>query len=363
MWGRIDDSAYDYGREEEGDGIPLKKSADSEDGRSVRSDEPDTDETRSEHTGEDGSPSYHGGNPEPMPEEERRREREFRKRLNDEAREAVADSIHRKVKLIVHRPAFDEAQADEYEKLGRELLPLVRETARKTLPLLAREASAEWSRNRSYGGKFQADAVARRDYRVFAKKPPPNDAPALAVGLRIDESASMAAYGRLEAARRAAIAVYELCRLCDVPVLIYGDTADVSKLERMSMYAYADFDRADPSDKYRLMNIGARSNNRDGMALRVIADRLARAPQAKKLLISIGDGQPKAMDDYAGPTAIEDMRRTIADYERKGVAFLAAAIGQDKEVIGGIYGKERFLDITDLETLPAQLVRVIARYL
>ncbi|MNO08224.1 hypothetical protein D3C81_2307730 [compost metagenome] len=69
------------------------------------------------------------------------------------------------------------------------------------------------------------------------------------------------------------------------------------------------------------------------------------------------------MDDYTGNYAIKDMQQTIAEYERKGITFLAAAIGQDKEVINQIYGNERYLDITNLTELPAKLVRIISRYL
>jgi len=82
-----------------------------------------------------------------------------------------------------------------------------------------------------------------------------------------------------------------------------------------------------------------------------------------KLLISISDGQPKAMDDYTGNYAIDDMRNTIAEFERKGISFLAAAIGQDKDIISNIYREDRFLDITDLKELPSKLVKVISRYI
>lgn len=43
------------------------------------------------------------------------------------------------------------------------------------------------------------------DFRVFARKRPPEEEPSLAVALRIDESASISAYGRLDAAKQAAI--------------------------------------------------------------------------------------------------------------------------------------------------------------
>lgn len=311
----------------------------------------------------DGFPKYHQANPEPMREAAKQQERDFRKKLNRAAREIVSDSIHKGVRLIVHRPEYDQEVKQEYARLSKGLMPIVQEIARKTLPLLEHEMSSEFERNRYYGSKFQADNVAYKDYRYFAKKRPPTESPSLVVGLRVDESASMSAFGRLEAAKRAVIAVYEFCQICNVPVLIYGDTADASKMEQMSIFAYADFDQPDTNDRFRLMRIQARSNNRDGMALRIMAERLAASPQQTKLLISISDGQPKAMDDYTGSYAVTDMQQTITEYERKGITFLAAAIGQDKEVISEIYGSERFLDISNLHELPAKLVRIIARYL
>jgi len=339
--------------------IVLKRSADSEENSSSKFD--DVTLMESTDTGEDGSPRYHQANPEPMSEDAKQKERDFRKKLNRNAREIVSGSIHEKVKLIIHRPEYDQETQKEYVSLSKGLMPIVQEIARKTLPLLEHEVSAEFARNRYYGSKFQADSVAYRNYRYFSKKRPPNESPTLVVGLRVDESASMSAFGRLEAAKRAVIAVYEFCQICNIPILIYGDTADASKMEQMSIYAYADFDKPDAGDRFRLMNIQARSNNRDGMALRIMAERLAVSSEQTRLLISISDGQPKAMDNYTGSYAVSDMQQTIKEYER--ITFLAAAIGQDKDVISEIYGNERFLDITNLREFPAKLVRIIARYL
>ncbi|WP_240417697.1 vWA domain-containing protein [Paenibacillus periandrae] len=327
------------------------------------SDSEDADDMESSDLGENGSPKYHQANPDPMSEDEQQKERDFRKKLNRDAREVVSESMHKGVKLIVHRPEYVLDNKEEYVGLSRELMPVVREIARTTLPLLEHEISTEFARNHYYGTQFKPENVAYRDYRYFAKKRPPTDSPSLVVGLRVDESASMAAFGRLEAAKRAVIAVYEFCQICNIPILIYGDTADVSRMEQMSIFAYTDFNKAEPNDRFRLMGIRARSNNRDGMALRIMADRLVDSPQQTKLLISISDGQPKAMDDYTGGYAAKDMQQTISEYERKGVAFLAAAIGQDKDVIHQIYGNERFLDMTNLNEFPRKLVRIISRYL
>ena len=201
------------------------------------------------------------------------------------------------------------------------------------------------------------------DFRYFSKKNPPDENPSLAVALRVDQSASMNAFGRLEAAKEAAIAVCEFCEACGIPVLIYGDTADRSPREKMSMYAYLDWEEPALNDKYAIMSMQGISNNRDGMALRVLSEKLSKAPQTTKLLISLSDGQPKAMPDYTGNSAAEDMKQTISEYSRRGVIFLAAAIGQDKNAICEIYGQERFIDISDLKQLPMRLVQIIARYL
>ena len=86
------------------------------------------------------------------------------------------------------------------------------------------------------------------------------------------------------------------------------------------------------------MDISARGSNRDGAALRYVAERLSRRRggiAAPDLLVS--RPQPAA-PGYYGTAAEEDLRGIQQEYRRKGVLFLAAAIGDDKENIQRIYG-------------------------
>jgi MoxR-like ATPase len=338
--------------------VRLRKSEDSE-GHSDTSSDENTD-ISSNDNGENGTPFYHELNKSDTNEIEKK---EFRKQLNREARQSVQGSCHEEIRLIVHRPEVTDQNREEYNSMIATLMPVIRELIRKANPLLEHEVSAEFAKSQLYGTKFCADQVASMDFRTFARKRPPEEEPSIAVALRIDESASMSAFGRLEAAKQAAVALYEFCKGCGIPIMVYGDTADRSKLEQMSVYAYVDFESKDADEKYALMNIQARSNNRDGMALRIISDRLLNAPQKSKLIISISDGQPKAMPDYSGEKAAHDMKDTLQEFRRKGIQFLAAAIGQDKEAIQELYGAENTLDITDLKQLPARLVQVIARFM
>lgn len=338
--------------------VRLRKSEDSE-GHSDTSSDENTD-ISSNDNGENGTPFYHELDKSDTTELQKK---EFRKQLNREARQSVQGSVHEDIKLIVHRPEVTYQNREEYNRMMTTLMPVIRELIRKTNPLLEHELSAEFAKSRLYGTKFCADQVATMDFRTFARKRPPEEEPSIAVALRIDESASMSAFGRLDAAKQAAVALYEFCKGCGIPIMVYGDTADRSKLEQMSVYSYVDFESKDANEKYALMNIQARSNNRDGMALRIISDRLLNAPQKSKLIISISDGQPKAMPDYSGEKAAYDMKDTLQEFRRKGIQFLAAAIGQDKEAIRELYGAENTLDITDLKQLPARLVQVIARFM
>ena len=105
----------------------------------------------------------------------------------------------------------------------------------------------------------------------------------------------------------------------------------------------------------------ARGSNRDGAALRFVAERLSHRPEELKLLILVSDGQP-ADTGYYGTAAEEDLRGIQQEYRRKGILFVAAAIGDDKENIERIYG-DSFLDITDLNQLPVKLTQVVKRFL
>ena len=126
-------------------------------------------------------------------------------------------------------------------------------------------------------------------------------------------------------------------------------------------HSYAEFNGFDNDDKYRLMDISARGSNRDGAALRYVAEALSKRSEAVKLLILVSDGQP-ADTGYYGTAAEEDLRGIKQEYQRKGILFVAAAIGNDKQNIERIYG-DSFLDITDLNQLPTKLTGVVKRHI
>lgn len=83
----------------------------------------------------------------------------------------------------------------------------------------------------------------------------------LAVGLLIDESGSMGGSDRITKARATAIVVQDFCEKLGIPIEIMGHTASCCHVE---LFSYASFDSVDRKDRYRLMDMSARSCNRDG---------------------------------------------------------------------------------------------------
>ena len=165
----------------------------------------------------------------------------------------------------------------------------------------------------------------------------------------------MSCADRITKARAASIIVYDFCQCLGIPILVLGHTEIGTTVH---IYSYAEFEARDANDRYRLMDMAARSDNRDGAALRFAAERLLRRPEEVKLLLTISDGQPCATD-YYGTEAEADLRGIQREMTNRGVTMFAAAIGEDKHSIERIYGKG-FLDISNLDDLPVSLTRLIA---
>lgn len=141
-------------------------------------------------------------------------------------------------------------------------------------------------------------------------------------------------------------------------MMTMGHTAGGKQVE---LFSYADFHSIDGKDCYRMVDMSARGCNRDGAALRYVAEQLVKRPEPHKLLVLISDGHPND-DGYSGTGAKTDLQGIRREYTNKGVTLFAAAIGDDRQNIERIY-QEGYLDITDLNQLPQNLAKLIARYI
>lgn len=286
-------------------------------------------------------------------------EKERKRELNELAQSISYGNIHNGVNMTVHRICEVEPELrDEYDEVADDLLHISRQLQKSVTQKLEDSRRGGKQTSLLMGRRLDAHAIARLDGRVFCKNALPNEAPALSVGLLLDESGSMCSCDRATYARATAIILYDFCRALDIPIMVYGHSTSSG---RVDLYSYAEFDAIDRDDRYRLMDISSRGSNRDGAALRYVAEQLAKRTEDVKILMLVSDGQP-ADSGYYGTAAEEDLRGVKQEYQRKGILFVAAAIGADKDNIERIYG-DSFLDITDLNKLPVKLAGIIKRYI
>ncbi len=279
--------------------------------------------------------------------------------LNTFANEISYGNAHKNIDIRVNRASeVTEGMEEAYKEISKAYLPIAKNLVRKYLQIADDARTGGRLDGLLMGRKFNAAAAYRNDGKVFVKNIMPQDMQPLAVALLLDESGSMSGV-RSQVAMATAIIIQNFCEQLNIPIAIYGHSTGSYECE---LYSYIEFDTYTKKDKYRLTDIGARGCNRDGAALRYTAERLMTRPEEAKLLILVSDGQPNGSGGYWGAEAEADLRGIQKEYTKKGVCFCAAAIGDDKEIIKGIYG-DSFLDISDLNQLPVKLVKVLSRYL
>lgn len=286
----------------------------------------------------------------------------YNEELEDEL-QSESDNIrygnaHSGIRIRVNRMAsVPDTMRQSYAKVSPPLIAISKRLQRQIMQKLKSESEGSRMNGLYMGRRLNARAIASNDGKVFYNKKLPSEETKLALAVLVDESGSMSCNDRETSARAASIVLYDFCQALNIPLAMYGHTEE----RDVELYAYTEFDHPDKNDKFRIMDMSARSGNRDGAALRFVAERLSKRPEETKLLIIISDGQPAGYG-YYGTEAEADLRGIKHEYKNKGVTMFAAAIGADKANVERIY-KEGFLDITDLNKLPMNLTKLVLRYL
>lgn len=286
-------------------------------------------------------------------------EEELSEELQSEATSIQYGDAHRNINITVHRMSHvNQNLIDSYTAVAPQLLMLSKRLQRSVSAILRDKRQGGKQTGLYVGKHLDQHAFHRNDGRVFCNKRLPTEPINMSVALLVDESGSMCGCDRITKARATAIVVQDFCEKLGIPIMIVGHTASCAHVE---LFSYADFKSVDKKDRYRLMDMSARYCNRDGAALRYVAEKLSKQNSDVKMLFIICDGQPND-DGYTGTAAEADLRGIKLEYSRKGVQIFAAAIGDDRANIERIYGAG-YLDITDLNQLPIMLTQLIARNL
>jgi hypothetical protein len=292
-------------------------------------------------------------------------EEQYQQEMTEELQKAANDihygNAHAGIHVTVNRMcSVPDYLVKAYQSVAPPLLRVSKRLQKTIAPLLKEESEGGKLKNLQFGKRLDTRALHHEDGTFFTRTRLPSEEQKLAVGFLIDESGSMSCADRITYARMTAIVLYDFCQSLQIPVTIYGHTTS-DYGAGVDLYSYAEFDSIDTSDRYRLMDMSARNGNRDGAALRYVAEHLCERPENQKLLIIISDGQP-ADTGYYGTEAEADLRGIKKEYSKKGLILFAAAIGSDKENIKRIY-QDGFLDITRLEELPKNMALLVKQHL
>lgn len=262
-------------------------------------------------------------------------------------------------KYILRALVPDGDYKSKYAEIERQLKHIRKHLHDSLLPVLEKQKS-RMQDGMMLGRRMSNRTLYRPDHRIFARRLLEGNVCDTAIAILVDMSGSMYFGNRLECAKLAALTLYQFSVEADIPVTVYGHYTSSYYCcdETVCLCSFAEFDLIDDKDRYRIMDMQPDGRNRDGVAVRFVGELLRGRPEKQKLFVLISDGQPNA-EGYCGSRAKEDLKNAKAQLEHDGITFLAAAIGDDRDIINEIYGES--LDVTDLRKLPELLAKRVLR--
>lgn len=243
-----------------------------------------------------------------------------------------------------------------YEQVEGEIRAISRGLQRDIKRILKDRRESGKRKNLPFGRRLEVSSIVHDDAKYFSRNKLPTETPRLGVGILVDQSGSTG--GELiNAAMTASLVVEDFCRELDIPHLIYGYT---SGRDAAQIFSYAEPQEIDNGNRYRITGMAATGGTPTAAAMAYMSKRMMSLAADVRLLIVITDGQ--AFDDAMnsdGERVIAKMTRLL---RKDNVIVVAAGIGSDREAVENQFGGS-FMDITDINRMPEQLVELIKRNL
>ncbi|MBD7908314.1 vWA domain-containing protein [Sporosarcina gallistercoris] len=182
--------------------------------------------------------------------------------------------------------------------------------------------------------------------RPFYRKQAPSQELDAVFGLLVDGSASM--IDKVEETKEAVVLFHDVLRKLHVSHEIttyYEDAFEATKDVQPNFFEVMHtFDETHVDSGQAIMNFEAHEDNRDGFAIRWMADRLAGRSEQHKFLLIFSDGEPSAFGyDRNG---IVDTAEAVWETEKRGISvvhlFLSAEKPTDdqKELFATMFGNK-----------------------
>ena len=146
--------------------------------------------------------------------------------LKENADKMDLGEIHNGYRLRIIRPEPTLEQIARYEVMKKKVDAAAEKMVRLIAPHL--EEQERFQKGMVQGKKVCGSQIYRRDGRIFRSRNIPGNQDA-AVGVLIDESASMDIHNRIGSARYTACVIYRFCQRLGIPVLILGHSTGIGE--------------------------------------------------------------------------------------------------------------------------------------
>ncbi len=284
-----------------------------------------------------------------------------------EARTRMIESEHTSMKMNSDRNTVIDisttlelpADADvKVQKLRDDLCRHSRRMVQQTKHLLE-EKEGGILNGQICGGRI-GNNLYRRDQKIFVKNVIPSPEISMAVGILVDKSASMAAYGEknLKAAREMAFMAYQFCKQLGIPVSVIGHGTERNV---MHIDVVTDFE-VSPDDERLIATMGSYSSNYDAYAIEYLGRRLLNRSEDIKILFVISDGEPTYPFHKDEAQLIGEIREVVSLLRKRGVIVIATAMDMELSAVQSIYEKD-CMNISDMSMVPMLFPRLITKYL
>lgn len=255
-------------------------------------------------------------------------------------------------KLTLNRPiSVNYAMVQRYWQYAHEVLPVSRRLQKDILQLFADRRTGSTNRNLIMGQRFEAGKVVNKSGRYFCKRNLPTGSPKMRVDILVDESTSTSGSTNV-AFIKTCIAIEDFCRSLEIENRIIGYTEN--RGVEIDLFVEPEKIGRSNSDRFRLVGIAPSGNTPTYTALDYALKDLYDSPEEYKMILVLTDG---CGND--GKSAL--IKSLIRAATRKGVNIIAAGVGSDRLRIECEFGKDNFLNIGDLETMPKRMCNLIRK--
>lgn len=254
--------------------------------------------------------------------------------------------------LNLKRPiSVSDVMVQQYWLYAHEVLPVSRRLQKDILQLFEDRRTGSTNRNLFMGQRFEAGKVVNKSGRYFCKRNLPTGSPKMRVDVLVDESMSTSGNTNV-AFIKTCIAIEDFCRSLEIESRIMGYTEN-NGIE-IDLFVEPDKIGRSNSDRFRLVGITPSGNTPTYTALEYALKDLYDSPQEYKMILVLTDG----CGNDGKSTHIKSLIRAAT---RKGVNVFAAGVGSDKPRIEMEFGKDNFLNIGELETMPKRMCNLIRK--